>query len=274
MKMPEGPEVKITGNKLQEILSNKSLECINILGGRYSKKPILGFDDFNNDSQSSIVTIESVNVKGKLIYWVFSNDWIMLNTLGMSGCWTRTKVKHCDVEFVFDKDKKIFFKDMRHFGTLKFIKKCDLAKKLKSLGPDVLTDSFTIDIWMILCNKHANWTLPKLLMNQRKLSGVGNYLKSEILYVSRVSPLVYIKDLSIDKKICVYENIKKIAMASLRAQGVSIRDYSAPDGVDGDYQFSFQVYSLNFDKNNYKVERITTDDKRTTHWVPQIQCEL
>ena len=47
MKMPEGPEVKITGNKLHEILSNKILKSINVLGGRYSKKPIFGFNDFS-----------------------------------------------------------------------------------------------------------------------------------------------------------------------------------------------------------------------------------
>lgn len=273
MKMPEGPEVKITGNKLHEILHNKLLKSINILGGRYSKKPIIGFDEFKTNIQNTI--IQSVNVKGKLLYWQFSNDWIMLNTLGMSGCWTFTKVKHCDIECIFgDDNQKIYFKDMRHFGTLKFIKKEDLPKKLKTIGPDVLTEQFTKEIWMKLCDKHQNWTLPKLLMNQRKLSGVGNYLKSEILYASRVSPLVDIKELSEGKKICIYDNIKKIAMASLRAQGVSIRDYSAPDGKDGDYQFAFKVYSQAFDENNYEVQRITTADKRTTHWIPQVQCEL
>lgn len=272
MKMPEGPEVKITGNKLHEILNNKILKNINILGGRYSKKPIIGFNDFRNDTQN--VVIQSVKVKGKLIYWVFSNDWIMLNTLGMSGCWTFKKVKHCDIECVYDDNQKIYFKDMRHFGTLKFIRKDNLPKKLKSIGPDVLTDQFTKDIWMQLCKKYQNWTLPKLLMNQKKIAGVGNYLKSEILYLSCVSPLIIIKKLSESKKICIYENIKKIAMASLRAHGVSIRDYSSPDGQDGDYQFSFRVYSRDVDENNYEVHRITTDDKRTTHWVPQVQCEV
>jgi len=272
MKMPEGPEVKITGNKLHEILSNKILKSINVLGGRYSKKPIFGFNDFFTDTQN--VVIKSVNVKGKLIYWVFSNNWIMLNTLGMSGCWTFTKVKHCDIECVFDDNKKIYFKDIRHFGTLKFIRFNELPKKLKSIGPDVLTDQFTKNIWMKLCKKYQNWTLPKLLMNQRKLAGIGNYLKSEILYLSRVSPLVEIKNLSVNKKICIYKNIKKISMESLRSQGVSIRDYSSPDGQEGEFQFFLRVYGQSIDENNYLVQRITTDDKRTTHWVPQVQYEL
>ena len=62
---------------------------------------------------------------------------------------------------------------------------------------------------------------------------------------------------------------KKIAMASLRAQGV-YRDYSALDGKDGDINLLLK-FIVAFDENNYEVQRITTADKRTTHWIPQVQ---
>ena len=49
----------------------------------------------------------------------------------------------------------------------------------------------------IIKNKRVSEkTLPEVLMNQKKISGVGNYLKSEILYASKISPYRLIKDLT------------------------------------------------------------------------------
>ena len=58
----------------------------------------------------------------------------MLNTLGMSGIWTYQKEKHCDIEIIYleNNKEKVYFKDVRHFGTIKFLlDKKSLDKKLK-----------------------------------------------------------------------------------------------------------------------------------------------
>ena len=188
--MPEGPECHIIGNKLHKILSGKKLLSVEILGGRYQKhgNPT-GYDEFTETSE---ITIEEIKVKGKLIYWKFSNGFYMLNTLGMSGGWRNSKSKHCDVVVNYEKNgksKSIYFKDQRHFGTLKFVQEAGMTKKLKQLGPDVLSVELTKDKWLSLCKKYGHWTMPKLIMNQGKISGIGNYLKCEVLYMARISPI-------------------------------------------------------------------------------------
>ena len=163
--MPEGPECHSIAISLNSLLKSKNIKSIVITGGRYQKHgPPDGYTEFCQTLTDKHVVIEDVLVKGKLIYWVFSNDFVMLNTLGMSGCWTSKCRKHCDVHVEYD-DKKIWFQDQRHFGTIKFIHKSKLGKKLESLGCDVLTEEFTESQWQYLCGRYNNKTLPALIMN-------------------------------------------------------------------------------------------------------------
>jgi len=271
--MPEGPECHSIAISLNGLLRSKNIKNIVITGGRYEKHgPPSGFVEFCQTLTDTPVVIEKVMVKGKLIYWVFSNNFVMLNTLGMSGCWTTTKCyKHCDVRVDYDENKKIWFRDQRHFGTIKFIPKSELSKKLESLGCDVLSDEFTESQWQYLCERYGNKTLPGLIMNQKRVSGIGNYLKCEVLYQAKVSPYRKIKDISKRELMEVYKYMKIIPRASLKAKGVSIRDYNLPDGEVGNYQFSLKVYNRNKDPLGNTVKRVQTEDKRTTHWVPAVQ---
>lgn len=283
--MPEGPEVKVIGTHLNRILSGATLKNIQIHGGRYETHGVPDGWDFMCSSitqDTEDVKIVAVHVKGKLLYWEFSNGWYLLNTLGMSGTWRKTKSKHCDVSFEYfqtgdffglgeETQHRIYFKDQRHFGTLKFVNSQDLSKKLKKIGPDVLTDDITPEMFQVLCKKYKHWTLAKLLMNQSKISGIGNYLKCEILYASKISPHRKLEDLNQENIETLIKYCKKIPLKSLASQGVSIRDYAAPDGEEGTYQFSLKVYMKKVDPKGNKVITEKTEDKRTTHWVPSIQ---
>lgn len=271
--MPEGPECHIIGHKLHKILNSTKLISIEILGGRYAKhgKPI-GYEEFiKNDP---LINIQEIHIKGKLIYWKFSNNFYLLNTLGMTGIWVTNPSKHCDIAVNYEKNGKhntIYFKDPRHFGTLKFVKELELQKKLKQIGPDILSTELTKDKWLFLCRQYKHWTMPKLIMDQTKISGIGNYLKCEVLYMSHISPLIKISNISQEKLLICHNYLLNIPRASLKAQGLSIKNYHMPDGQKGDYLFMLKVYTRDTDPNGHKVQKIITDDKRTTHWVPEHQ---
>src|SRR6056300_534285 len=121
--MPEGPEVKITTDFLSKF-TNKTFSNIAILSGRYTNKDISGLDDVFLPA-----TIKEVNCKGKFIYFTLSskvNDtcqkyFYLFSTLGMTGMWTEKESKHSRFVIYFDDETKLFFNDIRNFGTLKFV---------------------------------------------------------------------------------------------------------------------------------------------------------
>ena len=275
--MPEGPECKIVGEYLHNKLEN--VNCVAMVfhkNSRYIKHSLpQRFSELTYPFK-----ILSVNIKGKLIWFEFDNGLYMLNTLGMSGMWTQTKKKHCDFEIIYTKSEvkenvkceSVFFKDMRHFGTIKFVNVDELNNKLRTIGRDVIEESISLEEFKDLLYKRKNWTLPKFLMNQRYLSGIGNYLKCEILYLSKISPFKNISDLEDDEIKILLRNIMEIPRKSYRHQGVTIRDYTPPENYREQLEeFKLHVYGRKTDDKGYKIIRIQTTDKRTTHYVPEIQ---
>ena len=284
--MPEGPECHILASRLDHILKNTYFLRLNIQGGRYNDHgPPRGWRGFNS-ACSSLTRIQEVGVKGKLLYWRFSNGYVMLNTLGMAGKWTHRKTKHCGISLDYARSVaharnvragvavpcKLWFKDQRHYGTLKFVEYANLGKKLASLGPDVLRKELSETEWNNLCKKYGSWTLPKLLMNQTKISGIGNYLKCEILYAAGLSPLVEISKFTVEELQHVYVAIMSIPAAALKARRRHRRrQMGGQDWTIEGRKFKLSVYNRRHDPKGHVVIRTKTTDNRTTHWVPEIQ---
>jgi len=215
--------------------------------------------------------IAGAGCHGKFIFIILENEWTIWNTLGMSGTWSGSHNKHSRVRLYLDRES-IFFNDIRNFGTLKIVKGKDfLIDKLNSLGPDMLNDDVKNDDFLRrirMCNKK---TIAQAVMDQSVISGVGNYLKAESLYISKISPHRTCKSLSDQEIILLNENIKKTIRASYETGGATISTYSGFEGEIGEYSQRFLVYNQKTDPHGNTVIKEKTKDGRTTHWVPEVQ---
>tara|TARA_R110001592_G_scaffold17829_9_gene74633 strand:+ start:5681 stop:6490 length:810 start_codon:yes stop_codon:yes gene_type:complete len=268
--MPEGPEVRTTTDFLSTFIG-KDVKSFTVLSGRYTKKG--GIPNASNVNLPA--TIKTVNCKGKFIYFTFRNkgtDCHLFSTLGMTGMWTNIKTKHSRVVFVFNDESNLYYNDVRNFGTLKFVDSdSDLEKKLKSLGPDVLTDEINTELFISRFNSKLNKTIAECLMNQSVISGVGNYLKAEILYASRISPNRKVSEINKAEWNNLCFNTLEITKKSYNLGGATIESYRQPNGKEGLYSRRFAVYNQKTDPLGNNVIKEQTLDKRTTHWVPNIQ---
>lgn len=268
--MPEGPEVRITTDFLKTYIG-KSLTNFGILSGRYSKKGCI-----DNDVIAKLpATIKDINCKGKFIYFEIESDqgnYYLFNTLGMTGNWGSKLTNHSRCVFLINDVETLYFNDIRNFGTLKFIgSKKELDKKLNSLGPDVLVSHIdNLEFRNRFMNKH-NKTIAECLMDQSVICGVGNYLKSEILYASKISPNRLVKDISINEWESLCLNSMEIARRSYELGGATIKDYRSPTGANGEFSRKFAVYNCKLDPKNNIILKETTKDGRSTYWVPDIQ---
>ena len=102
-------------------------------------------------------------------------------------------------------------------------------------------------------------------MDQQVLSGVGNYLKAEILYAAHIAPTRKVGTLSSEEVLQLLSALRTIPRAALAAKGMTLRDYSSPDGDAGGYQFALKVYGKK------GASRLKTPDGRITYWDPKMQ---
>lgn len=266
--MPEGPEVKIVTESLSQYISGRTVVAIEILSGRYQRHgPPEGLDVLQKELPA---TFDSVSCKGKFIYAQLGG-WFMWNTLGMTGGWSQSPKKHSRVKFTFQDGSCVHFNDPRNFGTLKFCSDIKgLQQKLKSLGPDMLAEDVSDEAFSAAISSRRG-TIAEAVMDQSVISGVGNYLKSESLYFSGISPHRICSTLSPQELSRLNATIKSVIRASYQTGGATIYTFQNFEGEKGEYTRRFAVYNQVKDPQGLEVTREVTNDGRTTFWVKGVQ---
>jgi len=249
--MPEGPEVRKMGQNLAKLWSGKTLIETSVLSGRYVKKPPTGIETF----QASLpATVIGVGVHGKFLYAILDNESFIWFTLGMTGNFEKEQTKHSRVKFEF-RDFTTYFTDIRNFGTVKFVRgKHKMIEKLESLGPDLLAEEVTDEEFLIRMNAKSKWQLCKALMDQSIVAGVGNYIKSDSLWLARLSPKRLVGDCSEAELINLKSCIRRVMLESFNS---------------GDWKFL--VYSKKEDRDGNQVTKEQTADGRASYWCPAVQ---
>lgn len=267
--MPEGPEVKRNAVQLSDAITGSKILSAKVNSGRYTKKPMDGLQGFLNNLPSRVL---SVNCRGKFIYLKFDCGINLWSTLGMTGIWSKRNTKHTRFTLQKKDGNSVFFNDIRNFGTLKFVHGQEkLAEKLLSLGPDMLSENVSDEIFLEKLRKVNRWNVCKALMNQSVISGVGNYIKAEALWQTRISPKNTVSDLSDKQLISLKKSISSIMTISYETGGATFISHKDFDGQPGRYGNRFQCYGRKVDVDGLEVVKTKTPDGRSTHWVPQRQ---
>ncbi len=300
--MPEKGEVQVIADQLQDLILGKTL--INLkydLNSRYNKEELQGFSELKfpylckeikTKGKKIIITLEKLEEskdESKKVY--------LLSFLGMSGKWIpadnkskeEEKGKHSNLWLEFGTYRRnrlgkgpsirscnlrLYFDDPRHFGALRiFHKESEMTKFLnKTTGPDLLTDDISPEEWQKKLKNFPQKEICLFLLDQKQFSGIGAYLRAEILYSCGISPFRKIKDLSDDEISNLLKVSKEKIKESYDAKGLTIRDYLAPDGSRG--EFKQIIYGKEEDPlGNPVVKDKDSKSKsaRTIHWVPAVQ---
>ena len=108
-------------------------------------------------------------------------------------------------------------------------------------------------------------------MDQKVISGVGNYIKSEALYRAGINPHITPAEMNDQQIKSLWSWIGTIIKTSYEQGGATLATYTDMDNNHGDFVFSFNVYRKESDPLGNKVIHEITPDGRMTHWVPEIQ---
>lgn len=250
--MPEGPEVTREAQFLNNILSNKNVKVLelNTLSGRYheNENKLKGIKKIRKILPFRFLFVKN---KGKFIYFKVKGKVAYLwSTLGMTGRWTTEKnLKHNRFEIKTNKGS-IYYNDIRNFGTLKFVfSKEEMKKKLDSLGPDVFDVSYNRFVERL--KKYPHKKIAEILMNQKVIAGIGNYISNEMMWYAKISPHREVSTLTSQELKDLFTSMKKIIITE-------------------EYKYNFKVYMQEKDPYNNQVIKESIKG-RTKHWAPNIQ---
>jgi endonuclease VIII len=146
-------------------------------------------------------TIERVAARGKHLLMTLSGALVLRTHMRMNGSWhiyrpgERWQRPARDMRVLLGTAR--FVAVGFNVPVAEFIESRNLERHraLASLGPDPLDTSFDPGEALRRMRAQPRMTIDDALLDQRVLAGVGNVLKSEILFVSGVPPFAAIADL-------------------------------------------------------------------------------
>lgn len=269
--MPEGPEIRCFRDSILPLVKNRVLSHFIICNGPYLKNEKKRYSNFRDSSHLLYNRkVLEVSTKGKFMYWTFEGDFYLGISSGMAGSWTTDENKHVILHFSFQENSSLYFQDSRRFSNFEiYPSRENLEKKLKTLGPDVL-DDLPKDLFFEVVNKEKvkRKRLCEMLMDQSIFSGIGNYLRAEIMYFSQINPVKIIRDLTENEMDQLYFNLVNLPNKSYYSQATTCGSYQSAV-YHGN--FTCQIYNCSQCPKGYKIETFQDKNKRTVHWVPEIQ---
>lgn len=225
--MPEGPEVATLVYYLNKKIAGNTLLSINIISGKYTKQKSKSttIEKFKEFQKALPLKIKEIKCFGKFIYWIFSNNWFCFMTLGLTGrVLIDSDSDYKRVEMITNKHN-INYSDMRNFGTIHFCNDpiCLETKIHKKLGVDLLNEyNLKSNLEFIEKKlkriKNQDKEIGNVLLEQTIFAGVGNYIRAEALYLSKMSPFTPIKKLDEKKLKTLVENLHRVMKKSYDSQ--------------------------------------------------------
>jgi len=185
----------------------------------------------------------------------------------------KNALNHLNVEFVTEKGS-LYYYDVLSFGTIKVIDNIeDLNKKLNKIGPDIMDIDFELFISQITKTKNLQKKIGIVLMDQKTISGIGNYLRADVLYLSKINPFRKVKTLTNLELKYIFNNSKLLTWGQYDLKMCKKLGF-LNDKLPADYDRLFFVYMEDTDIHNYKIikkELYEGSQKRFIYYVPQIQ---
>ncbi|CAN5124567.1 DNA-formamidopyrimidine glycosylase [soil metagenome] len=283
--MPELPEVEtirrglektIVGKTIQdvEVRLNKMLagDKVQVIGARVEAIRRFGKGLVIDLSNGFSITAH-VKMTGQFIYLgKTQNNFHPKLTLPLE-----LPSKHTHVIFRLKADggeeSTLFYNDIRQFGWLKVVKTLDVHDQpfFKSLGPEPFSD-LTLPIFVKIVSS-SSMPIKPLLMDQTKISGVGNIYANDALYASAIDPRRKSNSLTQEEGERLFVAVLEVLERGIAHGGASEINYVNVEGGKGSYQDHFLVYGKNGEtciRCSYIIERIKQGG-RSTFYCPGCQ---
>ena len=194
-------------------------------------------------------------------------------------------------------EDELWYDDMIRYGNFNIMTWQGASQKMIEFGPDLLATTTPFkDIHPIVQNAlpaqffvKATWEsfwqelhaprrgqmeLCKFLMKQEYFCGIGNYLKSEIMYRARIHPCRPIGTMTDSQIQVLFQTILATITEAYQCGGLTHGTFLDPDMKTGNFPVYIYKRAGLRDPYGYLIQHLNKDtspDKRGTYFVPEIQ---
>jgi formamidopyrimidine-DNA glycosylase len=237
--MPELPEVNTIVLALNQQLAGDSVVGWNSRCEKLRKK----LPDKKQADKIIDKRIQKIFRRAKSIFFEFKSDYYLHIHLGMTGFFVlaeqRKKYqKHEHLRLILKSGKILSFFDPRKFGVI------EILDQLPEKVPEPFKNSLTVEHLIALCTR-SNRPVKSLIMDQKKIAGLGNIYANEALFRAGINPKTPASDLSSEQIARMYSSILYVIDKAVKSGLKSLK----PD------------YKINRNTAHFQIETLVYDQK-------------
>ncbi|NJK89208.1 MAG: endonuclease VIII [Myxococcales bacterium] len=215
--MPEGPEVRRQADRIRKAMEGRRLDRVTFAAVR--------LQDWQPELSGR--RLLSVDPRGKAILFRFEGGLTIYTHGQLMGRW---RVFAIGREPSLHRSLRLGLETALHGVHLYSAFDIDVLDDqelvhhpfLTRLGPDVLDDTTTPEDIRQQLRRFARRSLAALLLDQRLAAGIGNYLRSEILFEAGIRPELRPVDLSAQRLDRLAQAILDVPRRSYRTGGITV----------------------------------------------------
>lgn len=238
--MPELPEVETVRRGLAPYLEGHRLLGARIREPRLRWPVATDLDDLLRDRR-----VRCLDRRGKYLLLRLDSGCLICH-LGMSGSLRLEMAgappgKHDHLDLLLEDDRILRYRDPRRFGAFIWSEDPERHPLLAHLGVEPLSPEFDGERLHALCRGRST-SIKALLMDARRLAGVGNIYANEALFHAGIHPLLAAGRLSRPRCARLAVAVRDTLTRAIAAGGSSLRDFVDARGNPGYFQQSYFVY--------------------------------
>jgi len=151
------------------------------------------------------------------------------------------ELSYSTMRFDLDDGRALHYADVRRLGTVALMSPDRFEEYSRKLGIEPLDRSFTA-AHLSAVLRATSQPVKKVLMEQRKIAGIGNIYANEALWRSRIDPSRPAASISLEESALLRDSIVGVLTEAIEARGTSFRDYRDAHGQRGGFVERLQAY--------------------------------
>lgn len=148
---------------------------------------------------------------------------------------------YCCVQFRLKDLRLLEYVDVRRLGTLELMPEARYAAWDAALGPEPLDPALTSERFSGIL-RGSSRAVKTVLMDQKRLAGVGNIYANEALWCAGIRPTRRASAVTRAEAARLLDALREILTASIALRGTTFRDFQDAYGGRGGYAKELKVY--------------------------------
>ena len=238
--MPELPEVETIARGLAQAIVGKTIAKVSVRLEKMAVAPAgLNFKRALRGER-----VVAVTRRGKYCVIALASGRRLIVSLRMTGRLVvpeagQARLKYEHVSLHFTGGSRLAFADSRQFGRMRLVEPAEPWDA--QLGVEPLSGDFTPERFIGMLSGRTT-PIKALLLDQRRIAGVGNIYACEALWGARIRPGTPAKALTKPAIRRLHNALVEVLQRSIALRGTSVDDYVDARGMQGGFQNVLSVY--------------------------------